>query len=220
MAESLVVGGFVPFSTVDYPDHLAAVVFCQGCPWRCLYCHNRHLLSGNIAGTVDWGATINWLSTRKNRLEAVVLSGGEPLLQSYLPQAVKEIKALGFKVALHTAGGYLARFEEILPCLDWVGFDVKGPFTHYQNVTGVANGALARRSLIRLIKSGVAHEIRCTVDERVLKIEDAHSLASDLAALGVSSLVLQQMRNTAGQSQVISRAFIEALSQFLLVQVR
>ena len=43
MAAELKVGGVTPFSATDYPGKLAAVVFVQGCPWRCGYCHNPHL---------------------------------------------------------------------------------------------------------------------------------------------------------------------------------
>ena len=32
--DPIVISGFVPLTTVDYPDHLSAVVFCQGCPFR------------------------------------------------------------------------------------------------------------------------------------------------------------------------------------------
>lgn len=58
----LQVGGITPFTTIDFPGRLAAVIFCQGCPWRCQYCHNRHLLpageNGNIPGKrccAGWG---------------------------------------------------------------------------------------------------------------------------------------------------------------------
>src|SRR5450759_6030856 len=43
-AASLCIGGLTPLSLSDWPGQLAAVVFCQGCPWRCGYCHNPHLI--------------------------------------------------------------------------------------------------------------------------------------------------------------------------------
>ncbi len=75
-----VIGGLIPFSSVDYPGKLACVVFLAGCPWRCSYCHNPHLLSRKRhAGAPGWADTLLWLRTRLHLLDAVVFSGGEPL---------------------------------------------------------------------------------------------------------------------------------------------
>ena len=77
------IGGFVPFSTVDDPDHLAAVVFCQGCPWRCRYCHNPHLQPVHTltANSLHWEDVEATLRDRRGLLDSVVFSGGEPLLK-------------------------------------------------------------------------------------------------------------------------------------------
>ena len=65
MPESrLAVGGLVPFTTIDFPGRLAAVVFCQGCPWRCTYCHNPHLLPPHD-GNRSWPDVHAWLATRR-----------------------------------------------------------------------------------------------------------------------------------------------------------
>ena len=64
---SLRVGGFVPFTTTDYPDALAAVVFCQGCPWQCGYCHNPHLIPARGDDERDFGRIVEWLATRRGR---------------------------------------------------------------------------------------------------------------------------------------------------------
>ena len=100
----LQVGGITPFTTIDFPGRLAAVIFCQGCPWRCQYCHNRHLLPAGENGKYPWEEVLRWLETRRGLLEGVVFSGGEPLLQRQLPEAVEQLHRDGFEVALHTAG--------------------------------------------------------------------------------------------------------------------
>ena len=87
----------MPFTTVDYPGHLAAVVFCQGCVWRCRYCHNPHLQSFD-GGRWNWEEILSLLAERKNFLEAVVFSGGEPTTQPCLPVAMRAVKDLGFKI--------------------------------------------------------------------------------------------------------------------------
>jgi pyruvate formate lyase activating enzyme len=209
--EPLVVGGLVPFSSLDYPGHLAAVVFCQGCPWRCAYCHNPHLQALTARAGKPWPEVMAWLDSRRGLLDAVVFSGGEPLRQRGLSEAMRQVRALGFGIGLHTAGIHSARLAEVLPFVDWVGFDVKAPFDRYRHVTGARNGNAAWRSLVLLLTSGVPYEIRCTADESLLSPPDARRMAGHLAELGVRHLVLQVARGTDGATRPISEAFIKAV---------
>jgi pyruvate formate lyase activating enzyme len=103
---ALSVGGITAFTTVDYPDHLAAVVFCQGCPWRCRYCHNQHLQPRRSASPTrwTWERLEAFLGDRRGLLEAVVFSGGEPTAQPALAEAMQAVRAMGFLIGLHTAG--------------------------------------------------------------------------------------------------------------------
>lgn len=198
--ETLAVGGVTPFTTIDFPGRLAAVIFCQGCPWRCAYCHNPHLLSHRQAATRRWPEVASWLESRRGLLDGVVFSGGEPLLQRQLAAAIGETRAMGFAVALHTGGAYPQRLQALLPLLDWVGFDVKAPFDGYRPITGSDGGETARQSLAILIASGTPHEVRCTVDERLLTVNDLCRMARQLSALGVSRLVLQARRSDNAQT--------------------
>ena len=124
----LLIGGLLPFTTIDYPGCLAAVLFCQGCPWRCRYCHNRHLLPQKGGSALPWQDVLALLERRQGLLDALVFSGGEATLQAALPEAMRRVRAMGFKVGLHTAGPYPERLRECLPLLDWVGMDLKAPF--------------------------------------------------------------------------------------------
>src|SRR5690554_4710157 len=84
-ADNLVIGGMAAFSTVDYPQHLATTLFLQGCPWRCHYCHNPHLIPRRrVAGEVTWQQALEHLLKRRGLLDAVVFSGGEPTIQPAL----------------------------------------------------------------------------------------------------------------------------------------
>ena len=107
---------------------LAAVVFCQGCPWRCGYCHNPGLIPPQGEHEVRWESVLEFLQRRRDLLDGVVFSGGEPTLQSGLDDAIRDVRALGFKIGLHTGGMYPQRLESILQRVDWVGMDVKAPF--------------------------------------------------------------------------------------------
>ena len=158
------VGGFIPLTTVDYPGELAAVVFCQGCPWRCRYCHNGHLLPGRASEPVPWDEILAFLERRRGLLDGVVFSGGEPTLQSALGPAMAQVRGLGFKVALHTAGIYPARLRPLLPLLDWVGLDIKALPADYPAITGVPDsGRRAWESLSILLAAGVPLQVRTTV---------------------------------------------------------
>jgi pyruvate formate lyase activating enzyme len=191
---SLVVGGVTPFTTIDFPGRLAAVVFCQGCPWRCTYCHNPHLLPSRVPGARPWAEVQAWLETRRGLLDGVVFSGGEPLLQRGLAAAVSTAREMEFAVGLHTGGVYPERLADLLPLLDWVGFDVKAPFDDYGRVTGAGGGHAARASLQHLLASGRCHELRCTVDPALLDAQALGRMAKDLASLGARKLVLQGCR--------------------------
>lgn len=160
----LKIGGLTPFTTIDYPDHLAAVLFCRGCPWRCGYCHNRSLLEEDGAGDFCWDKVLGFLESRRGLLDAVVFSGGEPTMQPYLKQAVQSVREKGFLVGLHTAGAFPERLSELLPLLNWVGMDLKAPFHEYERITGVSgSGEAARQSAQLLRESGVSHHFRTTL---------------------------------------------------------
>jgi anaerobic ribonucleoside-triphosphate reductase activating protein len=194
-ATELRLGGVVPFSTSDWPGKLAAVLFLQGCPWRCGYCHNPHLQPAACADAPSFDAFASWLRTRVGLLDAVVFSGGEPTAQAALPAAMREVGALGFDIGLHTAGVSPRRLAEALRCADWVGFDVKAASRDVASVTRVPrSGDAARESLRLLLDSGVRHEIRTTVHPALHDDEALLRLADELASLGVRRWVLQPFR--------------------------
>lgn len=194
---TLRIGGFTPFTTTDYPGRLAAVVFCQGCPWRCTYCHNPHLLAGDGPESHAWTDILAFLWKRRGLLDAVVFSGGEPTLQGGLAGAMGEIKAMGFQVGLHSAGMYPERLARVLPLLDWIGLDVKAPRDAYPRITGTPSAGDAVFESLRLIlESGVDYEARCTWHPELLSAADLATLGDELQAQGVSRLVLQECRPT------------------------
>lgn len=189
------IGGLTPLTTIDYPGELAAVVFCQGCPWRCRYCHNGHLVEPGNDAQMAWDEVLGFLRQRRGLLDAVVFSGGEPTLQRDLPQAIGQVRSMGFKVGLHTAGCYPERLLRMLPLLDWVGLDIKALPEDYPALTGVpGSGERALQSLDRLIESGVAHELRVTVHERLLRTERLSLLLGRLTGRGAERVVLQACR--------------------------
>lgn len=194
---ALKVGGFTPFTATDYPGKLAAVVFVQGCPWRCAYCHNPHLQTRTAASPVSWDRVTARLRRRVGLIDAVVFSGGEPTIDPGLAPAMREVRALGFGVGLHTAGTYPRRLAEVLPLVDWVGMDIKAGFDAYDAVTRITDSARhAVASAKQVLASGVAHEFRTTVHPHLHSGSDILALAQTLSDMGVRHYALQQFRAT------------------------
>ncbi len=193
LSRTLVVGGFTPLTTIDFPGRLAAVVFCQGCPWRCRYCQNAHLLPRSAQDPLNWGSLLVFLRRRASLLDGVVFSGGEPTLQSALPAAIRGVKSLGYQVGLHTAGPYPRRLQAVLSLVDWVGFDIKTCPDDYSALTGVhSSGRRVMESARLLLRSGVDHEFRTTVHPDLLNGGRLRALARKLAAMGVKKYALQE----------------------------
>jgi pyruvate formate lyase activating enzyme len=195
----LVIGGLERFSVVDWPGQITATVFCQGCGWRCRYCHNPGLMAFRAPGAAregewTWPAVLAWLRDRRGLLDGVVFSGGEPTLQPGLADAVRATRELGFRVGLHTGGPAPEVLGEVLPLVDWVGFDFKAPFEEYIRVTGRAGGDAARLSLRMIRAAGVACEVRTTWHPDLLSAGDLAEMARSLSAAGIVEWVIQRFR--------------------------
>jgi len=217
-AALLRIGGITPLTTIDFPGRLAAVLYCQGCPWRCGYCHNPELLCATTPAAVPWPEVLAFLKSRQGLLDGVVFSGGEPTLQAALPAALAQVRALGFQTALHTGGMYPERLHALLPLLDWVGLDIKGPLHAYDAITRTpGSGAKAFDALRRLLASGVACECRTTWHAGLFSVDDLFALADTLADAGVAHWALQECRApgaatwalTAGQVERLGARFAE-----------
>lgn len=190
------IGGITPFTTIDFPGKLAAVLYTQGCVWRCRYCYNSHLWPlENKSSVVSWEKIQDFLNARKNLLDGVVFCGGEPTLHAGLGNAMRLVKNVGFSVALHTTGMLPEKLSDVLPLCDWVGMDVKAPFEDYEKITCVKDsGTGPRESLKLLLSSGVDYEVRTTFHPDLLSLKDLEKIGSQLAGMGVQNFALQLFR--------------------------
>lgn len=189
------IAGLTPLTSIDLPGRLAAVVFLQGCPWRCGYCHNPGLLPATEPGALQWADVQALLAKRRGLLDGVVFSGGEPTLQAALPALLREVREAGFETGLHSAGIYPTRLAAALPLLDWLGLDIKGPWHRYDAITGTPGSAdAARDSLQAALASGVELECRTTWHTGLFGFDELLGLAESLAAAGVKRWVLQRCR--------------------------
>ncbi len=207
------------------------MLFCQGCPWSCVYCHNPHLIpSDAVASSRPWEEALSFLRRRVGLLDAVVFSGGEPTLQDGLADAMRDVQRLGFQIGLHTAGAYPERLAEVLPLLDWVGLDVKAPFERYDAINGApGSGAKALASLRLIVESGVEHECRTTVHPALFTEPELRALSESLFALGARRHVLQAFRaagcrdeslNASADAPALSRLLSGAVASSPRVELR
>lgn len=199
----LKIAGITPYSSIDYPGQFSAVVFIQGCPWRCLYCHNPHMQPRQFDPKLvhsSWGELQNLLNRRKGLLDAVVFSGGEPTLDHHLEAAMQAVKKQGFLIGLHTSGCYPLHLKPLLKWTDWIGLDVKAALHDekaYRKITGLEKSEPAQQvlSCLKLIQqSGVDYECRTTAHPAYLSNEKILDLAKGLQTLGVKRYALQIYR--------------------------
>lgn len=209
-ASELNVAGVTAFSTVDWPDMLAATVFLQGCPWNCFYCHNPALIDPRAQGDTSWADVIDLLCDRIGLLDGVVFSGGEPTLQRALAPAMDLVRSLGFKIGLHTGGAYPGLLARVLPHVDWVGLDIKALPGGYDLVTGrphSAEHAWRSLELVRadqILRAGTDRpldvEVRTTVHPAAIDDAGLRELGCLLADAGVEHWAVQRFRDTGARS--------------------
>lgn len=190
----LQIGGLTPITTIDYPGELAAIVFCQGCPWHCSYCHNDELRSRSEESAITWKEVKQLLQRRQGLLDAVVFSGGEPTLQKDLGKAMSECRELGYKVGLHTAGIYPQRLNEVLHLVDWIGLDIKALPEDYDDITAVPNSAEnAWRSLDLILESKIDVTIRTTWNNQLFSKGRLETLQNQLTQKGITQHSIQAL---------------------------
>ena len=197
--KELTLSGVIPFSTLDFPGVLSAVLFCQGCPWLCRYCHNPHLRSfapHQYRDGWDWPRARDLLMKRIGFLEGVVFSGGEPTAQPALADAIKEVREMGYRVGLHTSGSYPIKLIPLLPLVYWIGLDIKAPLDfRYDLITGISGSARpTRASLEAIIASGIDYQIRTTVHPKLLSHLDLREIEQQLTSIGAHTPVIQPFR--------------------------
>ena len=185
------------FSAVDYPGLLCATVFTPGCNLRCPFCHNGSLVLSDEPNLRE-EVVFEFLESRKKKLDAVCLSGGEPLLQKGVEEFFRKVKEMGFKTKLDTNGTKPQYLKELLSSgvVDYVAMDIKNSPAKYAETVGVKAFNLSDiyKSIEVLKSSGVEHEFRTTVtktfhDEKSL-LEASHMIE------GASQWYLQTYRES------------------------
>lgn len=205
------IGGFLPTTLLDYPEKLACTVFTYGCNFRCLFCQNGSLVLGtqdDLSGAASAFSTapddtqdidiLEHIKKRKNILEGVCISGGEPTLQKDLPDFLRKIKSLGLLVKLDTNGSrpdvIKSLYQENL--IDYVAMDIKSSRKNYSAVSGIAGLSIAaiEESVEFLMHSGIAYEFRTTLVKGLHTYDDMEDIAAWLK--GAAKYYLQSYEDS------------------------
>ena len=170
-----IIGGIQKTTLVDFPEKIAAIVFTQGCNFRCGYCHNPEILDFKQKGNYKTKEFIEFLKSRKGKLDGVVITGGEPTLQSGLYGFIKDIKSLNFAVKLDTNGTNPEILEKLIKenLLDYIAMDIKAPAEKYNKITCTnCNLQNIKQSIKLIMNSNTDYEFRTTVLKSQLSFED------------------------------------------------
>jgi len=172
----MLIGGFQKVSLIDYPGKICAIIFTQGCNFRCPYCHNPELINlSDSQNLINEEEILLFLRMRKGKLDAVVITGGEPTLQQDLIEFLRKIREMGYLIKLDTNGSYPELIEKIikLKIVDYLTMDVKAPLEKYQEITNSkVNPDIIRKSIESIMKSGADYEFRTTLVKSQLNKED------------------------------------------------
>ena len=215
----MIIGALQKFSLLDYPGRVSAIIFTQGCNFRCRFCYNPRLVwpvrdgklqyaqefireSGKDSGRQKVHPMINqddlfvFLKSRAGKLDAVVITGGEPCLQKDLSEFIKKIKSLGFLVKLDTNGSWPETLGRLIreKLVDYIAMDLKAPHEKYQEVTGVEADLSKIKKSVKIIKaSGLPHEFRTTVVPELLEKSDISEMGKIIK--GADAWYLQNFKS-------------------------
>lgn len=172
------IANFQPFTLSDYPGYCAAIIFTIGCNFRCSYCHNKILWDENTK-QISEEKLFDFLQAKQGKIDGVVITGGEPTLQTDLEDFIRKIKDLGYKVKLDTNGSNPLVLKKLIDrgLLDYIAMDIKAPFSKYAQLSGTPISIPdIQKSIDIIAKSGVKHIFRTTWDKKLLTEADLEAI--------------------------------------------
>lgn len=192
-----IVYDLTPFTHLDYPNHLACIVWFCGCNIRCQYCYNDDIVYSK-EGTKTLDEVLDFLKKRVGLLDGVVLSGGEPTTHC-LKEFCISLKELGFLVKLDTNGLNYEEIKELLDLslVDYIALDYKAPSYKFEMITKSKSFNKFSNTLDLLIESQTNFEVRTTIHNDLLNVDDINFIIEDLKQRGYSNtLYLQKFLET------------------------
>ena len=190
--------GINKFTLVDYPGEIACIIFVGNCNFVCPYCHNPFLVvDPDSQQLISESEFLTFLKGRKGKLDAVVISGGEPTLRKDLFIFSQKIKEMGFLIKLDTNGSNPRMIEKLHSAgyIDYLSIDYKYPLNRYSEVVmadSVDPGLNVQKAISYAVDLKIKYDIRTTVHKAILSPVDLNIMRKELIALGVKEWMLQQ----------------------------
>lgn len=168
------------FTTLDFPNHLASIFWFAKCNMACPYCYNPQVVRGK--GEISLASALEFLKSRKGRLDSVVLSGGECTLYPYLEAFCEMIKAEGFKIKIDTNGSNPTLLKRLIEkaLVDYIALDYKAPKERYTSITHHPHFDYFEESLMYLIEKQFPFEVRTTLHSDLLSEKEINTIIQDL----------------------------------------
>jgi len=192
----MLIGGLQKTTLIDYPGKIAATVFTSGCNFNCSFCHNPELVDSEKIKKqpmIKENIFFNFLESRKNLLEGICITGGEPTIHSDIVDFIRKIKEKGFLVKLDTNGSQPKILAELFKknLLDFIAMDIKSsPKKYCQVVRKIIKQKDILESINLIKNSGKEYEFRTTALPGLVDKNDIKKIGQLLK--GAKSFVLQQ----------------------------
>lgn len=199
----MLIKGLQKHTLIDYPGKVAATIFLFGCNFLCPYCHNPDLLDkkkAQMLRTYSEYEILNFLRERKDFLEGVCITGGEPTISPELPMFLRKIKQLGYQIKLDTNGSNPQMLKKLIDekLIDYIAMDVKTSLNKYHLISDIDIETI--KESIAIVKNFPEHEFRTTVVPGIVDKENILEIAESLEGAKLFSLQQFQAKNCLDES--------------------
>ncbi len=223
----MVISGLQKTTLIDYPGNIACTVFTYGCNFRCPFCHNPELVLKSPSKAIKETEFFKFLKIRKNMLDGVVITGGEPLIHKDLLEFVKKIKDENFLVKIDTNGSFPERLQELLKekVVDYIAMDIKSGLEEYGDITGGFTDVAKILESVKILKnSNIDYEFRTTVVKGLHKkknIEEIGRLLKETKNFSLQNFKFgKTISNEFGKKNEFSKVELEEFEKILKKYVR
>jgi len=158
-------------SLIDWEGKIVSTLYVSSCNFRCPYCYNCDLIfHPDNFKDIPFKEINNYLLERKDFIDGICMSGGEPTLYPDLASYFKKIKDKNFLIKLDTNGANPKLLEELLNLglVDYIAMDIKSSldFDNYSKAAGIKNKMILEKiksSIELMMNSKIDYEFRTTV---------------------------------------------------------
>jgi len=189
------IGGFQKTTLLDYPEQISSIIWTVGCNFNCPFCYNVDVVK-KTAKTISEKEVLAYLEKRKNVIDGLVISGGEPLLQKDIASFCEKVKKLGYLIKIDTNGTLPENLKELIDkkLVDYIAMDIKAPKKKYADLAGKKLDIKKIQKSIDLIRnSGLDYEFRTTFVPDMLTKKDIKEIGKWLD--GSEKFYLQQFKH-------------------------